>query len=128
MSIEDWTRPQCAEHWGISPSTWSGYVARGHAPQPYTWVGRTPLWDADTVRTYPRPGQGARTDLKETTVQNPQRLTEQITTTLGDHADDFDVEAIVDEIGEAYGYDLASIDGIPADEYAEILQRHDTTA
>lgn len=63
MSIEDWTRDQCAQHWEISPSTWSGYVTRGHAPQPYTHVGRTPLWDADTVRGYPRPGQGSRSDL-----------------------------------------------------------------
>lgn len=60
---EDWTRDRCAEHWGISPSTWSGYVARGYAPRPHTHVGRTPLWDAGVVRDYARPRQGARTDL-----------------------------------------------------------------
>lgn len=59
---EEWTRDQCAQHWGIKPDTWSGYVTRGQAPRPSRRIGRTPLWDVDTVRTYGRPGPGARTD------------------------------------------------------------------
>lgn len=29
----------------IAPSTWTSYTARGQAPAPSTYVGRTPLWD-----------------------------------------------------------------------------------
>lgn len=60
---EEWTAQQCADNWGVKVKTWHGYVARGAAPKPARHVGRTPLWDADTVRGYPRPGRGARTDL-----------------------------------------------------------------
>jgi hypothetical protein len=61
---EEWTAAQCADAWGIKPRTWHGYVGRDQAPKPARHVGRTPLWDADTVRAYSRPGQGARTDLQ----------------------------------------------------------------
>jgi hypothetical protein len=64
---EEWTAAQCADAWGVPPRTWHSYVARDQAPKPTRHVGRTPLWDADTVRTYPRPGQGARTDLTRPT-------------------------------------------------------------
>lgn len=49
----------------INPSTWTGYVAREQAPQPATYVGRTPLWDPDEIVEWEkaRPGPGARTDL-----------------------------------------------------------------
>ena len=60
---EDWNRAQCADYWGIDPDTWSAYVSRGRAPTPYMHVGRTPLWDEDDVRDWPRPGQGTRNDI-----------------------------------------------------------------
>lgn len=60
---EEWTADQCADHWGIKRRTWHGYVARGYAPKLKRRVGRTPVWDAHTVRTWPRPGRGTRTDL-----------------------------------------------------------------
>jgi hypothetical protein len=60
---EEWTADRCATQWGILPRTWHSYVARGQAPKPARHVGRTPLWDADAVRDWPRPGRGARTDL-----------------------------------------------------------------
>lgn len=65
METEEWTADQCAAEWGIKPRTWHSYVRRQPptAPQPIRHIGRTPVWDADTVRTYPRPGRGARTDL-----------------------------------------------------------------
>lgn len=65
---EEWTADQCAKAWGVRSRTWHGYVARDQAPKPARHVGRTPVWDPDAVRTYPRPGRGTRTDLKETTV------------------------------------------------------------
>nr|WP_235681370.1 hypothetical protein [Tomitella gaofuii] len=61
---ERWLRADCADHVGVTASTWSAYVNRHRAPQPIEYVGRTPLWDADEVRAWHagRPGQGARTD------------------------------------------------------------------
>lgn len=64
---EEWTAAQCATAWGIKPRTWHGYVAREQAPKPVRHVGRTPVWDAEAVRNYPRPGRGARTDLRDPT-------------------------------------------------------------
>ena len=33
----------------IAPSTWSSYTARKQAPKPDRYVGRTPLWDPETI-------------------------------------------------------------------------------
>ncbi|MEU6710029.1 hypothetical protein ABZ897_01005 [Nonomuraea sp. NPDC046802] len=33
----------------IAPSTWSSYTARKQAPRPDRYVGRTPLWDPETI-------------------------------------------------------------------------------
>lgn len=63
MPIEEWTADQCAAEWGVKPKTWHSYVARGFAPKRVRKVGRTPLWDATEVRSWTRPGRGARTDL-----------------------------------------------------------------
>lgn len=65
--VEEWTAQQCATHWHVKVKTWHGYVARGYAPQPKRRIGRTPVWDPETVRTYERPRQGTRTDLKDAT-------------------------------------------------------------
>ena len=46
---------------------------------------------------------------------------------MRDHADGIDVEAIVEEIGATYGYDVASIDDIDTDEYWAIVKRQDAT-
>ncbi|MEV8324494.1 hypothetical protein [Kitasatospora sp. NPDC056731] len=61
---DEWTSRQCADYWGVKLKTWHGYVAREQAPQPSRRIGRTPIWDAGTVTSYPRPGRGARTDLR----------------------------------------------------------------
>ncbi|MBW0132933.1 hypothetical protein [Pseudonocardia abyssalis] len=50
-----WTAQECADAWGVKIGTWHGYVSRGQAPAPLP-DGRT--WDADAVRTFPRPGVG----------------------------------------------------------------------
>ncbi|MBV9314052.1 MAG: hypothetical protein JO100_09995 [Pseudonocardia sp.] len=62
---ETWTVDRCAQEWGITPSTWRSYVATGHAPEPLPGYNgnRQRRWAAQTVRDYPRPGRGKRTDL-----------------------------------------------------------------
>lgn len=60
-----------ALHVGVKLSTWSGYVARGLAPEPHRReVIRgyaRPVWRRATLDKWlrSRPGQGARTDLSE---------------------------------------------------------------
>lgn len=54
-----------------------------------------------------------------------QALTSQVTTTLGDHADDFYIDAIVDEISRDYGF--IDIDEIPHSEYWDIVEDYDKT-
>ncbi|MEV1003387.1 hypothetical protein [Nonomuraea sp. NPDC050202] len=56
---------------------------------------------------------------------NTQDLTAAVRSTLGDDPDSFDVNGIVEEIGTTYGYDLATIDDIPTEEYWQIVERHD---
>ncbi len=63
LTTEEWTAQECAENWQVRLRTWHGYVARDQAPRPVRHVGRTPLWNATEVRTWPRAGQGTRTDL-----------------------------------------------------------------
>jgi hypothetical protein len=65
---ELWTAQQCATHCQAAAGTWRAYVNRNNAPKPISEIdSRTPLWDAQQVREWhsSRPGQGARTDLKE---------------------------------------------------------------
>lgn len=69
MDIDQYmTTQEAAAAASVQPSTWRSYVARGQAPAPATHVGSTPLWDTAQVRAWvaARPGQGARTDLRET--------------------------------------------------------------
>ncbi|NMI00499.1 sigma-70 family RNA polymerase sigma factor [Pseudonocardia sp. K10HN5] len=57
---ETWTSRECAEAWGVKTPTWLGYVARGQAPQPLPGYDekRRRRWDAEAVRSFPRPGAG----------------------------------------------------------------------
>ncbi|MGI8799129.1 MAG: hypothetical protein ACR2GE_07535 [Pseudonocardia sp.] len=57
---ETWTSDECARAWGVKTPTWLGYVSRGQAPAPRPTrdgEGRR-VWDADQVRSFPRPGAG----------------------------------------------------------------------
>lgn len=57
---ETWTSAQCAAAWGVQPGTWLSYVSRGQAPAPLPEpcaTGRK-VWDAEAVRSFPRPGAG----------------------------------------------------------------------
>ncbi len=53
---ETWTSTECAQAWDVRPTTWLGYVARGQAPP--ALPGSPKRWDAEAVRTFPRPGVG----------------------------------------------------------------------
>lgn len=57
---QTWTSEECAKAWGVKTPTWLGYVARGQAPDPLPGFDdqRRRRWDADAVRTFPRPGVG----------------------------------------------------------------------
>lgn len=57
---------------------------------------------------------------------NRNDIAYQISTTLDDYADDYNIDAIVDEIEKRHG--LVDIDSIDSTEYWEIVERHDTTA
>lgn len=52
----------------------------------------------------------------------------QVVTSLGDHAADFDVDAIVDDLIAAHDGDLASIDDFDSESYWAIVETHDTSA
>jgi hypothetical protein len=57
---ETWTSDECARAWGVKTPTWLGYVSRGQAPAPRTSPDREGrrVWDAEQVRSFPRPGAG----------------------------------------------------------------------
>ncbi|KQC35060.1 hypothetical protein UK82_28530 [Frankia sp. ACN1ag] len=62
-----WTRDQVLAYLAdagrpLTADTWSGYVTRAQAPAPARRVGRTPMWDPDTVRAWQaaRRGRGWR--------------------------------------------------------------------
>lgn len=46
------TRTEAAEIAGVTPGTWSAYVARGQAPAPARHIGRTPLWSRAQVTAW----------------------------------------------------------------------------
>lgn len=64
---EYWTVADIAEHWGVKVTTVRAYRSRkrGELPEPDQVYGRTPLWKPATIAAFERPGQGARTDLKD---------------------------------------------------------------
>ncbi|PKF69137.1 hypothetical protein CXB45_03050 [Corynebacterium mastitidis] len=48
-----WTGAMCAQHCGLSTTTWRGYVRKGMPPAPVAHLdARTPLWDASEVRAW----------------------------------------------------------------------------
>lgn len=54
-----------------------------------------------------------------------QELAYAVSVTMGDHAGDFDIDAIVEEIRDTYG--PVDIDAIDSDEYWTIIKQHDTS-
>lgn len=106
------TLPQLAERLGITHDTARQRHSRGKLPPAGRLDARTPLWH----------------DPKETSMDT-QTLADEVTTTLGDSADDFDVAAIVEEIGDTYGRDnIRTVDDVPSDEYWTIVRKHERSA
>lgn len=54
-----------------------------------------------------------------------QVLAYQVSLTLGDHAEDYDINGIVEWIIAWYG--CVDIDEIPADEYTKLIEKFDTS-
>lgn len=61
-----------------------------------------------------------------TTPATAQELAYAVSITLGDHAADFDIDAIVEEIRASHE-GITSIDDIPGEDYWALVERHDTT-
>ena len=59
---------------------------------------------------------------------NRRDIAAQVTTSLGDHPQDFDIEAIVDDLIAAHDGDLNSIDDFDSQSYWAIVETHDKTA
>ncbi|MFJ9420731.1 hypothetical protein [Streptomyces sp. NPDC101249] len=55
-------------------------------------------------------------------------LAHQVSLTLGDHADDYDIDGIIDALADAHDGELTSIDDVDSAAYWEIVKTHDTTA
>jgi hypothetical protein len=55
-------------------------------------------------------------------------IAHQVSTTLGDHADDYDIDAIVDDLIANHDGDLNSVDDFGSESYWAIVETHDTTA
>jgi hypothetical protein len=70
-----WTITDVAEHWGVSPQTVRTYRSRkrGELPEPDQVFGRSPVWKPATIIGFERPGQGARTDLRERPVSSEEK-------------------------------------------------------
>ena len=66
-NAEYWTIAEIAEYWGVKVATVRSYRSRkrGELPEPDHIYGRTPLWRPATITSFERPGQGARTDLRD---------------------------------------------------------------
>jgi hypothetical protein len=58
---------------------------------------------------------------------NRTDIAHQVSLTLGDHTEDFDIDAIVDDLVKEHG-PFGSIDDIDGFEYQKVIERHDRTA
>jgi hypothetical protein len=57
---------------------------------------------------------------------NRTEIAYQVSTTLGDHVEDYDIDAIVDDLVKNYDGSLASIDDFESESYWAIVESHDT--
>lgn len=58
---------------------------------------------------------------------NRSDIAHQVSTTLGDHAADFNIDGIVDNLIAAHDGDLTSIDDFDSQSYWAIVETHDNT-
>jgi len=77
-NVDYWTVADVADHWGVTPQTIRTYRSRkrGELPEPDRMFGRSPVWKPSTIIEFQRPGQGARTDLKDAPPDKPAIETE----------------------------------------------------
>lgn len=55
-------------------------------------------------------------------------IAHQVSITLGDHADDYNIDGIVDDLIASHDGALDSIDDFDSQSYWAIVETHDTTA
>ncbi len=55
---------------------------------------------------------------------NKTEIAHQVSTTLGDHAEDFDIDGIVSDLAAANG-SAESVDDFESEEYWAIVEAHD---
>ncbi|MFE2710592.1 GIY-YIG nuclease family protein [Streptomyces mirabilis] len=62
-----WDIADVAAHWNVAPQSVRTYRSRGRGelPEPDRIFARTPTWKPATILNFQRPGQGARTDLRD---------------------------------------------------------------
>jgi hypothetical protein len=60
-----WTLQDVADFYGIKYESARKERTRGHLPPEDKLFGRSPVWRPATIINHPRPGQGARTDLRQ---------------------------------------------------------------
>lgn len=56
-----------------------------------------------------------------------QGIAYQVSLTLGDHIEDFDIDAIVSDLVAAHG-PIENIDAVPSGEYWDVVRKHDVSA
>lgn len=59
---------------------------------------------------------------------NRQDIAHQVSLTLGDHAEDYNIDAIVDDLIAAHDGKLTSIDDFDSQSYWAIVEAHDISA
>lgn len=59
---------------------------------------------------------------------NRQDIAHQISTTLGDHTEDFDIDAIVDDLINAHDGNLTAVDDFDSESYWAIVETHHRAA
>lgn len=121
-----WTTEDAANHWGVSESRARAILAKAG-------VDRISGFDPDAVQSIPRPGQGARTDLREsammTTEVNIRRTVIEILDAQ-EAPETLDRDAIVAELISTY--DLTgerptmTTKDIPDDEFWAVIAKHDS--
>lgn len=67
LSADYWDTADVAAYCGVTPQSVRTYRSRGRGemPEPDRIFVRTPTWRPATIINFKRPGQGARTDLKD---------------------------------------------------------------
>jgi hypothetical protein len=108
---ELWTNEQVAKYFGVSESR-ARHILRNNG------IKRVYGYPADEVLAIQRPGQGARTDLKESAMTTTTQLhgyghytmsasvKDTVMNFVGEHAADFDIEGLTNAFRDAINAEL----------------------